>query len=110
MSDGALQALCLGFSTLLPVLAYATHAAPLTSPAVLKLAEVSAPLLQGGTDVRAAQSSAIAARRLPDPKFAFGWRTFRFPAPLGKSAGRGRFQLRGVRAKNRSEERQCPHA
>lgn len=59
--------------TLLAVLAKAAYAAPLTYSAALKLADVSAPVLQArAADVRAARSSAIAAGRLPDPKLALG--------------------------------------
>ena len=72
--------------TLLALLANAAHAAPLTYSAALKLAEVSAPVLQArAADIRAAQSSAIAAGRLPDPKLAFGVEGFPVSGP---NAGR----------------------
>jgi cobalt-zinc-cadmium efflux system outer membrane protein len=58
------------------------HAAPLSYDAALKLADHSAPSLQARTlDVRAAQSSAIAAGRLPDPKLEFGIEGFPVSGP-----------------------------
>jgi outer membrane protein, heavy metal efflux system len=70
------SALCAGGAT----------AAPLTFDAALKLANQSAPSLQAkATGVRAAQSSSIAAGRLPDPKLEFG--TEGFPVS-GPNAGR----------------------
>jgi cobalt-zinc-cadmium efflux system outer membrane protein len=72
--------------TLLAVFAHAARAAPLTYSAALKIAEVSAPVLQArAVDTRAAQSSAIAAGRLPDPKLAFGVEGFPISGP---NAGR----------------------
>jgi cobalt-zinc-cadmium efflux system outer membrane protein len=72
--------------TLLAMLASSAHAAPLTYSVALKLAEVSAPVLQArAADLRAAQSSAIAAGRLPDPKLAFGVEGFPVSGP---NAGR----------------------
>lgn len=71
---------------LLAVFANTAHAAPLTYSAALKLAEVSAPALQArAADIRAAQSSAIAAGRLPDPKLAFAVEGFPVSGP---NAGR----------------------
>ncbi len=68
--------------TLLAVLAKAAYAAPLTYSAALKLADVSAPVLQArAADVRAARSSAIAAGRLPDPKLALGVEGFPVSGP-----------------------------
>ena len=73
---------------LLAVLANAANAAPLTYSAALKLAEVSAPVLQArAADVRAAQSSAIAAGRLPDPKLAFGVEGFPVSGPYAGRPG-----------------------
>jgi len=61
-------------------------AAPLTFDAALKLADQSAPSLQAkAAGVRATQSLAIAAGRLPDPKLEFG--TEGFPVS-GPNAGR----------------------
>ncbi len=78
--------------TLLAVLANTAHAAPLTYSAALKLAEVSAPVLQArAADVRAAQSSAIAAGRLPDPKVAFGVEGFPVSGPNAGRPGRDDF-------------------
>ncbi|MEW6597875.1 MAG: TolC family protein [Pseudomonadota bacterium] len=72
--------------TLLAVFANTAHAAPLTYSAALKIAEVSAPVLQArAADIRAARSSAIAAGRLPDPKLAFGVEGFPVSGP---NAGR----------------------
>lgn len=66
--------------------ASAAPAAPLTFDAALKLADQSAPSLEAkALDVRAAQSSAIAAGRLPDPKLRFGLDNFSISGP---SAGR----------------------
>jgi outer membrane protein TolC len=63
------------------LLAGAAHAAPLTYAAALKLAE-SAPSLQAKVkDVQAAQSSAIAAGRLPDPKLRLGVDNFPVSGP-----------------------------
>lgn len=71
---------------LLAVFANTAYAAPLTYSAALKLAEVSAPALQArAADIRAAQSSAIAAGRLPDPKLAFAVEGFPVSGP---NAGR----------------------
>ncbi len=71
---------------LLAVFANTAQAAPLTYSAALKLAEISAPVLQArAADIRAAQSSAIAAGRLPDPKLAFGVEGFPVSGP---NAGR----------------------
>lgn len=73
---------------LLALLANAANAAPLTYSAALKLAEVSAPVLQArAADVRAAQSSAIAAGRLPDPKLAFGVEGFPVSGPYAGRPG-----------------------
>jgi outer membrane protein TolC len=64
------------------LLASAAHAAPLTYDEALKLAGASAPSLQAKSlDVRAAQSSAIAAGRLPDPKLRFGLDNFPISGP-----------------------------
>ena len=61
----------------------AVQAAPLTYDAALKLAETTSPSLQArALDVRAAQSSAIAAGRLPDPKLEFGVEGFPVTGPL----------------------------
>ena len=68
--------------TVSALLAGAVHAAPLTYEAALKLADDTAPSLQArAADVRAARSSAIAAGRLPDPKFAFGVEGFPVSGP-----------------------------
>jgi outer membrane protein TolC len=57
-------------------------AAPLTFDAALKLADQSALSLQAkATGVRAAQSSSIAAGRLPDPKLEFGTEGFPVSGP-----------------------------
>ena len=68
--------------TVAALLAGTVHAAPLTYAAALKLADDTAPSLQAkAADVRAARSSAIAAGRLPDPKFAFGVEGFPVSGP-----------------------------
>ena len=68
--------------TVAAFLAGTVHAAPLTYAAALKLADDTAPSLQAkAADVRAARSSAIAAGRLPDPKFAFGVEGFPVSGP-----------------------------
>ena len=68
--------------TVAALLAGTVHAAPLTYEAALKLADDTAPSLQArAADVRAARSSAIAAGRLPDPKFAFGVEGFPVSGP-----------------------------
>jgi cobalt-zinc-cadmium efflux system outer membrane protein len=59
-----------------------THAAPLTYAAALDLAARSAPSLQAkAADFQAAQSSAVAAGRLPDPKIRFGLDNFPVSGP-----------------------------
>jgi len=61
----------------------AAHAAPLTYDGALKLADQSAPTLQArDLDVRAAQSAAVAAGRLPDPKLEFGVEGFPVSGPF----------------------------
>lgn len=60
----------------------AAQAAPLTYDAALKLADQSAPSLEAkALDVRAAQSSAVAAGRLPDPKLRLGLDNFPISGP-----------------------------
>lgn len=64
------------------LLASAAHAAPLTYDAALKLADQSAPSLQAmAFGVKAAQSAAIAAGRLPDPKLRIGLDKFPVSGP-----------------------------
>jgi len=68
------------------LLAGTAHAAPLTYPAALKLAEESAPSLEArADDLKAARSAAIAAGQLPDPKLALGIDGFPISGP---NAGR----------------------
>lgn len=68
--------------TMSAMLAGAAHAAPLTYAGALQLADQSAPSLQArAADLRAAQSSAIAAGRLPDLKLAFGVEGFPVSGP-----------------------------
>ncbi|CAN7584167.1 TolC family protein [Phenylobacterium sp. LjRoot225] len=62
--------------------ASAAHAAPLTFDAALKLAGETAPSLEAkALDVRAAQSAAVAAGRLPNPKLRFGLDNFPISGP-----------------------------
>jgi cobalt-zinc-cadmium efflux system outer membrane protein len=64
------------------LLAGSAHAAPLTYAAALDLAARSAPSLQArAADIQAAQSSAIAAGRLPDPKVRLGLDNFPVSGP-----------------------------
>jgi outer membrane protein TolC len=64
------------------LLASAAHAAPLTFDAALGAAAQSAPSLQAkALDVKAAQSSQIAAGRLPDPKLRLGLDNFPVSGP-----------------------------
>lgn len=64
------------------LLASAAHAAPLTYDAALKLADQTAPSLQAkALDTRAAQSAAVAAGRLPDPKLRLGLDNFPISGP-----------------------------
>jgi outer membrane protein TolC len=66
----------------LTLLASAAHAAPLTYDAALKLADQSAPSLQAkALDTRAAESAAVAAGRLPDPKLRLGLDNFPISGP-----------------------------
>ncbi len=66
----------------LALLSSAAQAAPLTYDAALKLADQSAPSLQAkALDIRAAQSAAIAAGRLPDPKLRLGLDNFPISGP-----------------------------
>ncbi len=70
----------------------AVHAAPLTYDAALKLADQTAPSVQAkAAAVRAAQSSAIAAGRLPDPKLEFGVEGFPVSGPLAGRPDRDDF-------------------
>ena len=62
----------------------AADGAPLTYDAALILADQDAPSLAAKTiEVRAAQSSSIAAGRLPDPKLGFGFEDFPISGPTG---------------------------
>lgn len=70
----------------------AAHAAPLTYDAALKLAGDTAPSLQAkGLDLRAAQSAAVAAGRLPDPKLEFGVEGLPATGPLAGHPARDDF-------------------
>ena len=80
------------FSLSVMLLAASAHAAPLTYDAALKLANQTAPSLQAKTaELRAAQSSAIAAGRLPDPKLEFGVEGFPVTGPLAGRPDRDDF-------------------
>jgi outer membrane protein TolC len=69
-------------ASVLMALATAAHAAPLTYAAALDLAARSAPSLQAkAAEIEAAQSSAIAAGRLPDPKVRLGLDNFPVSGP-----------------------------
>jgi cobalt-zinc-cadmium efflux system outer membrane protein len=60
----------------------AAHAAPMTYASALKIADDAAPSLAAkADDLRAAQSSAIAAGRLPDPKVRLGIDNFPVSGP-----------------------------
>ncbi len=60
----------------------AAHAAPMTYASALKIADGAAPSLAAkADDLRAAQSSAIAAGRLPDPKVRLGIDNFPVSGP-----------------------------
>ena len=60
----------------------AADAAPMTFETALKLADQTAPILKArAADIRAARSSAVAAGRFPDPKFAFGVEGFPVSGP-----------------------------
>jgi outer membrane protein TolC len=64
------------------LLASSAHAAPLTYDAALNLADQSAPSLQAkALDTRAAESAAVAAGRLPDPKLRLGLDNFPISGP-----------------------------
>lgn len=64
------------------LLASSAHAAPLTYDAALKLADQSAPSLQAkALDTKAAESAAVAAGRLPDPKLRLGLDNFPISGP-----------------------------
>ena len=67
---------------LAPICASSVLAQPMSFDAALKLAQRSAPSLQGkSADVTAAKSAAVAAGRLPDPKLRFGVENFPVSGP-----------------------------